>query len=409
MLIDLPGSGESRLRLGFVAAAALAAAWALAPDRAAASPEGPKTPAEKRAAKKAGKSPAAAKDADEAATGAPVADESEPQPTTAPAEREITTTTEEWLTKVRKGGWTIVALLVLSVIGVAFVLERLFMLRRSRIVPKGLSAAVDELWGADYLAGAEQDERAGRFAAELGAAAKAGGAGDPPGGGAASAPAEAYGLCVAGHPREAWRALRGAVAADELASAASGVALRAAREGAEGHARGLLEELRTHQMVARTEESPSVLGRVLAFVATHRHASAADVSAATGDISSREIRRHLQRAYPLAVVATLSPLLGLLGTVIGMIEAFDVVVLVGMGDAQALAGGISKALITTMVGLTIAIPALFAYHAFKSRTNLFALTLEEEVTELISDHLMGRAAAAPGSGEPRPKEAAHAG
>jgi len=128
----------------------------------------------------------------------------------------------------------------------------------------------------------------------------------------------------------------------------------------------------------------STLARVLAFIVEHGRASVADVSIATGDIGARELKRHLLRAYPLAVVATLAPLLGLLGTVIGMIEAFDTVVVVGMGDATALAGGISKALITTMVGLCIAVPSLFAYHFFKSRTALYAVILEEEVTELIS-------------------------
>ncbi len=211
-----------------------------------------------------------------------------------PSDEEITGTAEEWFTKIQKGGWTIVGLLVLSIIGGAFVLERLFMLRRSRIVPKGLTEAADTLW------------RKGDYDGILT-------------------------LC---------------------------------------------------------DERPSTLGRVLAFVVRHRRSSAADVSTAAGDIASRELRRHLLWAYPLAVVATLSPLLGLLGTVIGMIEAFDVVVVVGMGDAKAMAGGISKALITTMMGLTIAIPALFAYHFFKSRTNFFGLSLEEEVTELISEHLM---------------------
>ena len=198
------------------------------------------------------------------------------------------------MTKMVKGGWTIVALIVLSVIGVAFALERLFMLRRGVIVPRGLSAAADALW------------RQGRY--------------------------------------------------DEI--------------------------------LALCRKRPSTLARVLAFVVSHRTAPVADVSTAAGDIASRELKRHLLRAYPLAVVATLAPLLGLLGTVIGMIEAFDTVVMVGLGDAAALAGGISKALITTMVGLCIAVPTLFVYHFFRSRTNLFGVMLEEEVTELIADWRM---------------------
>jgi len=108
-----------------------------------------------------------------------------------------------------------------------------------------------------------------------------------------------------------------------------------------------------------------------------------------GDIASREIAQQLQRAYPLAVVATLEPLLGLLGTVLGMIESFDSIVQTGtVGDPSLLAAGISKALVTTAVGLIIAIPFLGLYHYFKSRTNYFASILEEEVTDLISEWLL---------------------
>ena len=221
--------------------------------------------------------------------------------TTAPASRPATTQpggegkvitgqAEEWLTKMAKGGWTIFALLILSVIALACALERLFMLRRGRIVPRGLSYRADKLW-----CDGKRDD-----------------------------------------------------------------------------------------ILKLCKKRSSTLARILTFIVEHHRASVADVSTATGDIGARELKRHLLRAYPLAVVATLAPLLGLLGTVIGMIEAFDTVVVVGMGDATALAGGISKALITTMVGLCIAVPSLFAYHFFKSRTSLFAVILEEEVTELIS-------------------------
>ena len=99
----------------------------------------------------------------------------------------------------------------------------------------------------------------------------------------------------------------------------------------------------------------------------------------------REIRKHLRRAYPLALVATIAPLLGLLGTVIGMIGAFDKVSAAGsLGDASMLGGDISKALITTATGLCIAVPALALYHFFKSRTNMYGMILEEEVCELIT-------------------------
>ena len=133
----------------------------------------------------------------------------------------------------------------------------------------------------------------------------------------------------------------------------------------------------------------STLARVVSYVARHRQSPIADVSAGAGDVAARDLRRHLQRAYPLNVVATLSPLLGLLGTVIGMIESFGRFQAFGEeGDPSVFAGSISKALITTATGLIIAIPSLGFYHWYRSRTNNYGVALEEQSSELISDWLM---------------------
>lgn len=103
------------------------------------------------------------------------------------------------------------------------------------------------------------------------------------------------------------------------------------------------------------------------------------------DIALREIRRQQQRNYPLAVVSTLSPLLGLLGTMIGMIEAFNKVAIMGdTGDASLLADSIGKALITTAVGLVIALPSLALYHFFKQRAVFLGMRLEEKVEEFLA-------------------------
>lgn len=129
----------------------------------------------------------------------------------------------------------------------------------------------------------------------------------------------------------------------------------------------------------------SALARTLAMVARHPRIGLAEITVLASDVASRELRRHLARAYPLAVVATISPLLGLLGTVVGMIGAFDKVAIAGsLGDASMLGGDISKALITTGVGLSIAVPALALYHYFRSKTNMYGMLLEEEVSELIT-------------------------
>jgi biopolymer transport protein ExbB len=81
-----------------------------------------------------------------------------------------------------------------------------------------------------------------------------------------------------------------------------------------------------------------------------------------------------------------APIVGLLGTVIGMIEAFHVIAFSGaMGDPALLAGGISKALINTAAGLSVALPALALHHYFKSRQVMFGLTLERHIHELIQE------------------------
>lgn len=139
------------------------------------------------------------------------------------------------------------------------------------------------------------------------------------------------------------------------------------------------------------ETDPSTLGRAIAWVVRHRHAGYADVSVGAGDIISQEIEVHHQKAYPLGVVATLQPLLGLLGMILGMIATFEVVALAGaLGNPAQLAGGISEALITTGLGLAIAIPFLALFHFFKSRTNMFASLVEREMTGLLSEWFLTR-------------------
>jgi biopolymer transport protein ExbB len=137
------------------------------------------------------------------------------------------------------------------------------------------------------------------------------------------------------------------------------------------------------------EANPSTLSTTIQAFIRHRRCSAPELSTLAGDLAGRDLRAHLQRAYPLAVVATLAPLLGLLGTVIGMIESFEVVAIAGsLGDASLLASGISKALVTTALGLIVAVPALGLYHFFKSRTNTMAMGLEGEVNELLTSWFM---------------------
>lgn len=93
-----------------------------------------------------------------------------------------------------------------------------------------------------------------------------------------------------------------------------------------------------------------------------------------------ELERYLNT---LGTIAAITPLLGLLGTVIGMIDVFTALMLQGSGNTAVLAGGISKALITTAAGLTVAIPALFFHRFFIRRVDELVVAMEQEATKLV--------------------------
>jgi biopolymer transport protein ExbB len=137
------------------------------------------------------------------------------------------------------------------------------------------------------------------------------------------------------------------------------------------------------------ENKPSILSDMIIYLAKHNETDPGLLIPGAEDVGNRELRKHLQKTLALAVVASLAPLLGLLGTMIGMIESFKLVEIYGdAGGASMLAGAISKALITTAVGLIIAIPALSLYHFFKYRINDLSIRLEKEFDNIISVWLL---------------------
>lgn len=93
-----------------------------------------------------------------------------------------------------------------------------------------------------------------------------------------------------------------------------------------------------------------------------------------------DLERYLN---PLGTIATITPLLGLLGTVLGMITVFSDIMMQGAGNAQALAGGISEALITTAAGLFVAIPALIMHRYFHRRVDSIVIELEQQTIKLV--------------------------
>jgi biopolymer transport protein ExbB len=85
----------------------------------------------------------------------------------------------------------------------------------------------------------------------------------------------------------------------------------------------------------------------------------------------------------LGTIAAISPLLGLLGTVTGMIRTFKAITVAGVGNPAAMAGGIAEALITTATGLMIAIPALVAYRYLRGRVDSHVIDMEKESLKLV--------------------------
>jgi len=86
------------------------------------------------------------------------------------------------------------------------------------------------------------------------------------------------------------------------------------------------------------------------------------------------------------VLSVASPLLGLLGTVTGMIQTFQVITLFGAGDPKLMAGGISQALVTTVLGLTVAIPLLLIHALVSGQSQAIIEVLEEQTAGIIARH-----------------------
>jgi len=95
---------------------------------------------------------------------------------------------------------------------------------------------------------------------------------------------------------------------------------------------------------------------------------------------AHELERYLNA---LGTIAAVTPLLGLLGTVVGMIKVFTNITNVGVGNPALLAGGISTALVTTASGLMVAIPSLMFYRYFRGRVDGLVIDMEKESLKLV--------------------------
>jgi len=127
----------------------------------------------------------------------------------------------------------------------------------------------------------------------------------------------------------------------------------------------------------------SPLGRMLAAGVVNRFHSREIMKDVIGDVG-RQVVAGLERYLnTLGTIASVSPFLGLLGTVLGIIDVFGVISGAGIGNSVLLAGGIAKALITTAAGLMVAIPALMFHRFFNSKVGKLAIGMEEQALRLV--------------------------
>jgi len=127
----------------------------------------------------------------------------------------------------------------------------------------------------------------------------------------------------------------------------------------------------------------SPLGRILAAGLVNRKHSREVMKESIEEVG-RHVAHNLTRFLnTLGTIASISPLLGLLGTVIGMIKVFAVITAHGVGDPGILAEGISEALVTTAAGLSVAIPTLMFHRFFSGKVDELVLAMEVEALKMV--------------------------
>ena len=142
------------------------------------------------------------------------------------------------------------------------------------------------------------------------------------------------------------------------------------------------KKLTNAHLITLADQSP--LGSIFATAISQAHLRKSELKATVEDSGRHQIHEMEKYLNTLGSIAAITPLLGLLGTVVGMIKVFAAITIVGVGQPQELAEGISQALITTATGLTVAIPSLLFYRHFKSRIRALSIDMEREVLRLFS-------------------------
>jgi len=128
------------------------------------------------------------------------------------------------------------------------------------------------------------------------------------------------------------------------------------------------------------------LGRVLQVYHQNRNIDLESLELRLGEAVLKETPKLNRFNTMLKVIAVVAPLLGLLGTVTGMIITFQAITLFGAGDPKMMAGGISQALVTTVLGLCVAIPTVLLHTIVSGRSKALVETLEEQATGMVAEY-----------------------
>jgi len=151
-----------------------------------------------------------------------------------------------------------------------------------------------------------------------------------------------------------------------------------------GKIRTAIERSSVQEARGLCEATPGPVARVLAATLAHFDMPKEDLREVAREVALAETPVLDGHLPVLATMVTVAPLLGLLGTISGLIKVFHVIAGGAIGDAAALSGGIAEALITTFTGLCIAIPFLVVYNSLAGRVESLIHEIELRVTELLN-------------------------
>jgi biopolymer transport protein ExbB len=161
---------------------------------------------------------------------------------------------------------------------------------------------------------------------------------------------------------------------------------------------GLASRKVTVQLKSDTAMQNNALGRVLSVHDQNRNADTETLELKLSEAIFKETPALNRGLLFLKIISVVAPLMGLLGTVTGMIKTFQSITLYGTGDPKLMAGGISQALVTTVLGLVVAIPMVLLHTLVSGRSRRIVQVLQEQSAGIIATHAERESQTRGGSG-----------